>query len=277
MVTPATPDGRRLVYLSAVVAALGGLLFGYDIGVISGAILFIKTAFSLSSGGEEIVVSAVLLGSLMGAAAGGSLSDRFGRRGLLIAAAVVFGVGAVGAALAPGMAWLVIARIVAGMAIGVASFVAPLYISEIAPVSIRGKLVSTNQVALTSGIVISYLIDYAFSGAHAWRWMFALAAVPAAVFAGGLMLIPDSPRWLAARGSLDQARKVLERIRSPVQAAVEIKDIQRSVARQEGHWSELLTPALRPAMTVGIGLAIAQQITGINTIIYYAPTIFRFA
>ena len=277
MVTPAKSDGRRLVYLSTVVAALGGLLFGYDIGVISGAILFIKTAFSLSSGGEEIVVSAVLLGSLMGAAAGGSLSDRFGRRGLLIAAAVVFGVGAVGAALAPGMAWLVIARIVAGMAIGVASFVAPLYISEIAPVSIRGKLVSTNQVALTSGIVISYLIDYAFSGAHAWRWMFALAAVPAAVFAGGLMLIPDSPRWLAARGSLDQARKVLERIRSPVQAAVEIKDIQRSVARQEGHWSELLTPALRPAMTVGIGLAIAQQITGINTIIYYAPTIFRFA
>jgi sugar porter (SP) family MFS transporter len=277
MVKPARSDGRLLVYLSTVVAAVGGLLFGYDIGVISGAILFVKEAFSLSPGGEEIVVSSVLLGSLVGAAAGGSLSDRFGRRGLLIAAAIVFGAGAIGAALAPSMMWLVIARIVAGVAIGVASFVAPLYISEIAPVAIRGKLVSINQVALTTGIVISYLIDYAFSGAHAWRWMFALAAVPASVFAGGLMLIPDSPRWLAARGSLEKARKVLERIRRPDQAAIEIKDIQRSVAQQKGHWSELLTPALRPAMTVGIGLAVAQQVTGINTIIYYAPTIFRFA
>jgi SP family galactose:H+ symporter-like MFS transporter len=277
MVTPARFDGRRLVYLSAAVAALGGLLFGYDIGVISGAILFVKSAFSLSSAGEEIVVSSVLLGSLAGAGAGGSLSDRFGRRGLLIAAAGVFGAGAIGAALAPNMVSLVIARIVAGMAIGVASFVAPLYISEIAPVAIRGKLVSINQVALTTGIVISYLIDYAFSGAHAWRWMFALAVVPAAVFAGGLLLIPDSPRWLAARGSLDKARKVLERIRSPEQAAVELKDIQRSVAQQKGHWSELLSARLRPAMTIGIGLAIAQQVTGINTIIYYAPTIFRFA
>ena len=277
MVTPAKSDGRRLVYLSTMVAALGGLLFGYDIGVISGAILFVKAAFSLSPGGEEIVVSSVLLGSLAGAAAGGSLSDRFGRRGLLVVAAVVFGAGAIGAALAPNMVWLVIARILAGMAIGIASFVAPLYISEIAPVAIRGKLVSINQVALTTGIVISYLIDYAFSGAHAWRWMFALAAVPAAVFAGGLLLIPDSPRWLAARGSLDKARTVLERIRSPEQAAREIKVIQRSVAQQKAHWTELLNPLLRPAMTVGIGLAIAQQVTGINTIIYYAPTIFRFA
>jgi sugar porter (SP) family MFS transporter len=277
MMIPKRSDGRRLVYLSAVVAALGGLLFGYDIGVISGAILFVKTAFSLSPGGEEIVVSAVLLGSLVGAAAGGWLADRLGRRGLLIAAAGVFGAGAIAAALAPSMVWLVIARIVAGMAIGVASFVAPLYISEIAPVAIRGKLVSINQVALTTGIVISYLIDYAFSGAHAWRWMFALAAVPATVFAGGLMLIPDSPRWLAARGSLDMARKVLERIRSPEQAEIEIKDIQLSVAQQKGHWSELLSPPLRPAMIVGVGLAIAQQVTGINTIIYYAPTIFRYA
>ena len=135
------------------------------------------------------------------------------------------------------------------MAIGVASFVAPLYISEIAPVAICGKLVSINPVALTTGIAISYLIDYAFSGAHAWRWMFALAAVPATVLAAGLMLIPDSPRWLAARGSLDKTTKVLERIRSPAQAAVEIKNIQRSVAQQEGHWSALLSPLLGPAMT----------------------------
>ena len=277
MATPSTSDGMLLVYFATAVAALGGMLFGYDIGVISGAILFIKKAFSLSPGGEELVVSSVLLGSLVGAAAGGTLADRIGRRKLSIATAVVFGAAAIGAALAPSVVWFVIARLVAGLAIGIASFVGPLYISEIAPETVRGKLVSINQVALTSGIVISYLIDYAFSGNQSWRWMFALAAVPATVFAVGLMLVPDSPRWLAARGHLDQARDVLGRIRSPAQAAVEIKVIQHSVAQQQGHWSELLSPLLRPALVVGVGLAIAQQITGINTIIYYAPTIFRFA
>ena len=175
-------DATRFVYLAAAISALGGMLFGYDIGVISGAILFIKKDFTLSSGMEEVVVSSVLLGSLAGAAVGGMLADRFGRRKLLIVTAIVFGLGAIAAALAPGTGWLVAARLVGGTAIGVASFVAPLYISEIAPVDIRGKLVSINQVALTSGIVISYLIDYAFAGSQAWRWMFAIAAIPAAAF-----------------------------------------------------------------------------------------------
>ena len=253
------------------------MLFGYDIGVISGAILFIKKDFSLSSGMEEIVVSSVLLGSLAGAAAGGMLADRLGRRRLLIATAVIFGLGAIGAALAPDTALLVVARIVAGAAIGIASFVAPLYISEIAPVDIRGKLVSINQVALTSGIVISYLVDYAFAGSQAWRWMFAMAVIPASAFGIGLIFIPDSPRWLAGRGHLDQARAVLKRIRPPGKVDAELKDIQDSVSQQKGNWSELLSPPLRSAMIVGIGLAIAQQITGINTVIYYAPTIFKFA
>jgi MFS transporter, SP family, galactose:H+ symporter len=270
-------DGKRLVYLATAISALGGMLFGYDIGVISGAILFIKSDFSLSPGLEEIIVSSVLLGSLVGAVGGGLLADRLGRRRLLIAAAVVFALGAVGAALAPGTAWLVAARIVAGAAIGIASFVAPLYISEIAPVAIRGKLVSINQVALTSGIVISYGIDYAFAGSQAWRWMFALAVIPAAAFALGLMFIPESPRWLVGRGHVDQARAVLKRIRGPDQVEGELTEIQHSVAQQKGHWSELLGPRLRPAMIVGIGLAIAQQITGINTVIYYAPTILNFA
>ncbi len=253
------------------------MLFGYDIGVISGAILFIKSEFALSPLAEEIVISAVLLGSLLGAAAGGTLADRYGRRRMLIGTALVFGAGAIGAALAPGTVSLIVARLVAGTAIGIASFVSPLYISEIAPVAIRGKLVSVNQVALTSGIVLSYLVDYAFAASQDWRWMFALAAVPAALFAAGLMFIPDSPRWLAGRGHPDKALAVLQRIRSPEQAQAEIKDIRHSIAQQKGRWSELLTPALRPAMIVGVGLAIAQQVTGINTVIYYAPTIFKFA
>jgi SP family galactose:H+ symporter-like MFS transporter len=277
MTSKAKADGNRFVYLAAAISALGGMLFGYDIGVISGAILFIKKDFSLSPGMEEIVVSSVLLGSLLGAVSGGILADRLGRRRLLIITAVVFGLGAIGAALAPGTAWLVAARIVAGTAIGIASFVAPLYISEIAPVAIRGKLVSINQVAITCGIVVSYVIDYAFAESQAWRWMFALAVIPAAAFGIGLVFIPNSPRWLTARGHVDQARAVLKRIRGPAQVDGELDEIRHSVAQQKGHWSELLSPLLRPAMIVGVGLAIAQQITGINTVIYYAPTIFRFA
>lgn len=267
----------RFVYLATAVSALGGMLFGYDIGVISGAILFVQKAFSLSPGLEEIVVSSVLLGSLLGAMAGGALADRLGRRKLLIGTAVVFGVGAIGAALAPGTALLVVARVVAGVAIGITSFVAPLYISEIAPVKIRGKLVSVNQLAITVGIVISYLIDYAFADYGAWRWMFAMAVVPAAAFGVGLLFIPDSPRWLASRGHMDRARAVLGRIRRPEQVEGELGEIQHGLSQQKGNWSELLSASLRPAMIVGVGLAIAQQITGINTVIYYAPTIFRVA
>nr|WP_197495651.1 sugar porter family MFS transporter [Acidihalobacter yilgarnensis] len=277
MENKARTDGEYFVYLATAITALGGMLFGYDIGVISGAILFIKKAFSLSAGMEEIVVSSVLLGSLAGAAAGGILADHLGRRRLLIGTSIVFGLGAVGAALAPGTMWLITARIIAGIAIGIASFVAPLYISEIAPVAIRGKLVSINQLAITCGIVISYLVDYAFAASQAWRWMFAMAVVPAAAFGMGLFFIPDSPRWLAARGHEDQARAVLKRIRDPDEVECELDQIQQSVKKQKGNWSALFSPLLRMAMVVGVGLAIAQQITGINTVIYYAPTIFKFA
>ena len=273
----AADDGRKFVYLAAAVSALGGMLFGYDIGVISGAILFIKKDFSLSAGVEEIVVGSVLLGSLVGAAVGGILADSFGRRKLLMVTAFVFGLGAIAAALAPDSAWLIAARIVAGAAIGIASFVAPLYISEIAPVDIRGKLVSINQLALTGGIVVSYLIDYVFADTQAWRWMFAMALIPAAAFGFGLMFIPDSPRWLVSRGRAAQARVALTRIRPREEVEDELRRIQHSVGQQQANWSELLSPMLRSAMIVGVGLAIAQQITGINTVIYYAPTIFRLA
>lgn len=269
--------GLTLVYLATAISALGGMLFGYDIGVISGAILFIKKQFSLSAGAEEVVVSAVLLGSLVGAVVGGMVADRLGRRKLSIVTAAVFAAGAIGAALAPDTDWLIVARLVAGTATGVASFVAPLYISEIAPVTIRGKLVSINQVALTCGIVISYVVDYAFAGAQAWRWMFALALVPATAFEIGLFFIPDSPRWLVGRGRINEARAVLMRLREPAQAERELKEIRSGTAGQKGHWSELFDSKMRPAMIVGIGLAVAQQVTGINTVIYYAPTIFGYA
>jgi sugar porter (SP) family MFS transporter len=277
MKADAKAAAQQFVYLATAISALGGMLFGYDIGVISGAILFIKKDFSLSAGMQEIVVSSVLLGSLVGAAVGGILADSFGRRKLLMVTAFVFGLGAIAAALAPDTAWLIAARIVAGAAIGIASFVAPLYISEIAPVNIRGKLVSINQLVLTGGIVVSYLIDYLFADTQAWRWMFAIALIPAAAFGFGLMFIPDSPRWLVSRGRAAQARAALTRIRPPEEVEDELSRIQHSLGQQQANWSELLSPMLRSAMIVGVGLAIAQQITGINTVIYYAPTIFRIA
>ena len=166
---------------------------------------------------------------------------------------MVFGMGAAGAALSPGTAWLIAARIVAGVAIGVSSFVAPLYISEIAPVDIRGKLVSINQVALTTGIVVSYLIDYAFAGSEAWRWMFALAVIPAGAFGCGLLFIPDSPRWLVGQKQEDRAKAVLNRIRKPEEVQGELDAIKASLSKQKGSWSALLSPGLRPCDDRGRG------------------------
>jgi SP family galactose:H+ symporter-like MFS transporter len=270
-------DHSRFVYVAAAISALGGLLFGYDTGVISGAILFIKKDFALSATVEEIVVSAVLVGAVVGAAIGGRLADRLGRRKLLIVTATIFALAAIGTAIAPTVAWLLIGRIIVGWAIGVASFTAPLYISEVAPVNVRGRLVSFNQVALTAGIVISYLVDYALSGVEGWRMMFGLAAVPAATLGIGMFFMPDSPRWLASQGSVTRARQVLNRIRPTANVEQELSAIQKSLQLQGGDWRELFKPAVRPALVIGVGLAIFQQVTGINTVIYYAPTIFEFA
>jgi SP family galactose:H+ symporter-like MFS transporter len=266
----------RFVTVVSWISALAGLLFGYDTGVISGAILFVKVDFSLSTSQEEFVVAAVLVGAVIGAIIGGRLSDRFGRRNVLIQVALLFIIGAIGTALAPTPTWLAIGRVVVGIAIGVASFTAPLYISEVSPARVRGKLVSLNQLMITIGIVVSYLADYGFSGAREWRWMFGVAAVPALILAVGLIFVPESPRWLMSRGLVEQARKILSRIReSNVDA--EISEIALSLNKQEGGLREIFSAAVRPALVVGIGLAIFQQFTGINTVIYYAPTIFQFA
>lgn len=267
----------KFVYIAAAISALGGLLFGYDTGVISGAVLFIRQDFSLSPTSVEFVISCVLIGALLGAMGGGALADRYGRRRVIVATAALFVAGSIATALSPSVAWLIAGRIVVGAAIGVASFTAPLYISEVSPVAIRGRLVSINQLALTCGIVVSYLIDYALSGAHAWRWMFALAAVPAAMLGLGMLWLPESPRWLVGRRMTAAARTVLQRIRGTNDVDAELEAMQRDVAVEGGGWKELLAPLIRPALIVGVSLAVFQQVTGINTVIYYAPMIFQFA
>ena len=271
-------DKNVFVYFVASIAALAGLLFGYDTGVISGAILFIKDEFALSSFLEEIVVSAVLLGAFIGAAASGGVSDTIGRRQTIIITAVLFAAGAVGSALSQSVEWLIFCRLVIGLAIGVASFAAPLYISEVAPSEIRGALVSLNQLMITVGIVGSYIVDYAFSDTHSWRWMFAFGAVPATILLIGMVFLPQSPRWLLSRHLVKEAREILKRICTKKRDVdKEIDAINKTLKQEEGGWREVFAPWVRPMLVVGIGLAIIQQITGINTVIYYAPTIFEFA
>jgi SP family galactose:H+ symporter-like MFS transporter len=261
----------------SAISALAGLLFGYDTGVISGAILFVRKDFLLSTFQEEVVVSAVLLGAVAGAAFGGKLADALGRRTLLIQVAILFIIGAIGTALAPTPTLLAIGRVVVGVAIGIASFTAPLYISEVSPPAIRGKLVSLNQLMITLGIVVSYLADYGLADKEAWRWMFGLAAIPALILLIGLMFVPKSPRWLMGRSLDDQARAVLQKIRETTNVSAELAEIKADLSLQESGWRELLNPSLRLPLIIGIGLALFQQFTGINTVIYYAPTIFQLA
>jgi sugar porter (SP) family MFS transporter len=265
------------IFITAI-AALSGILFGYDTGVVSGAILFMNDEFHLSAHTNGIVVSAVLLGALMGALCSGQLADQLGRKKLLIADAIIFIVGTLATATGDSILSITIGRIIVGVAIGVASYVAPLYISEIAPAKYRGALVSLNQLAITIGILLSYVVDYYFAQFGAWRLMFAAGIIPALGFFIGLMYLPDSPRWIASRGETSKALSILERIHGNKElAANELTAIQDSLKHQKQSWRMLFSPAVRSTLTIGVGLAVIQQVTGINTIIYYAPTIFKMA
>ena len=276
---PTKSGNQAFVYLAAIFAALGGLLFGYDTGVISGAELFFRSQFALSTFALEVIVSGVLAGAAVGALIGGRLADLFGRRRLLIATAIIFAGGAILCALAESAAALVAGRIIVGFAIGLSSSGVPVYISEVAPAEARGWQVSLFQLAITVGILLAYLVDYAFAGIQGWRWMFGLAVVPAAIFGIGMLFLPESPRWLARRGRADAARAMLARIRGTTAIDEELLDIEQSATKapESGRLSDLFARSIRPALIVGIGLAIFQQITGINTVIYYAPLMIQSA
>jgi len=270
---------RRLVLRIASIAAMGGLLFGYDTGVISGALLFLAPQFKLSSLGQELVVSSVLAGCILGAAASGRLADLLGRRNLTIICAAVFFIGSLFCAAAQGVHSLVMGRVIIGLAIGVASFVVPLYISEISPPARRGALVSLNQLMITVGILVSYLVDDLFvHAAQSWRYMFLLGVAPALVLGIGMVFLPSSPRWLVLQGREDEAFSILKKTLGPAQAEGELMAM-RAVGQADsgGAMAELMAPWLRPALLIGLGIMFIQQATGINTVIYYAPTIFKMS
>jgi sugar porter (SP) family MFS transporter len=271
------PVGRAVVWTAAI-TALGGLLFGYDTGVVSGALLFLHTSFgNVSSFDKELVTGLLLVGAAVGAFASGKLADRIGRRPVILLTASVFVAGVLGAAFSPELWVLIAMRFVIGLAVGSASMAVPLYISEVAPPRVRGALVSFNQLALTMGILIAFLVDYALSSSAAWRLMFGLAAIPAVLLFVGMLTQAESPVWLVTHGRMEEARRVLVRVRSrDHDVDGEIAEIS-ALGERTSSYRELLRPDVRKVVVIGVLLAVFQQITGINTVIYYAPTLLHQA
>lgn len=287
----------RFLIMVTMVACIGGLLFGFDMAVVSGVLPFAQQQFSLSAFQEGWFVSSALVGCILGVAFSGELSDRFGRKRLLILSAVFFMFSAVGSAFLPSLPWIIAARIVGGFGVGIASNVVPLYISEIAPAAIRGRLVTCYQLAITMGILAAYLTNAGllrFSLAHqesadagwfhllyvheVWRGMFSIGALPALLFFLGLFLIPESPRWLILQGRRTEALAILAKISKNEQIAqADAKTISQNLVGEKGNYKDLLAPGMRKALLIGLLLPFLSQFSGINAIIYYGPSILKEA
>jgi sugar porter (SP) family MFS transporter len=260
------------------IAGLGGVLYGYDMGIIAAALIFVRTSFTLSTRMEEVVVSVVLIGAMLGAILGGTVADRFGRRATLIAGGVIFIIGSLLAPLSPDVWSLIAARMLLGLAIGFTSVTAPVYVSELAPPQSRGLLIGLYQFALTLGIALADLVGYWLAGAHAWRLMFGLGALPAALFLVLVVTVPESPRWLVARGRMLEAENILRTYTDEAGMLLLLNDIRNSLLiKMERRWSALWSPAVRKALFIAVGFTVLQQVTGINTVIYYGPQIFALA
>jgi len=274
----------------ASVAALGGFLFGYDSAVINGAVTAIGAHYHTAAGTLGFAVASALLGAAAGALAAGRVADSLGRRWAMRIAAVLFLVSAVGTALASSLAMLIVFRVIGGVGVGVASVIAPAYIAEIAPARIRGRLGSLQQLAIVLGIFAALLIDYVLetvaggseknlaAGLAAWRWMFLAMTVPAIIYGIGAFLIPESPRYLVAKGRLEEAGEVLRRVLGNIDIAGKLREIQRTIAREvKPTIRDLRGPALGllPIVWVGIGLSVFQQFVGINVIFYYSSVLWQ--
>ncbi len=266
-----------------LVATLGGLLFGYDTAVIAGAIGFLQKKFALGPALEGWAASCALLGCVIGVSISGIFSDRFGRKRLLILSGILFGASAIGTALPPNLTWFVIFRTIGGIGVGAASMASPMYIAEIAPARIRGRMVSVNQLAIVSGMLIIYFVNYLIARGgnelwnieYGWRWMFASGLVPSLLFLALLVSVPESPRWLSEQGRHDVALGILSRVNGSAGGALELKEIKKTAKTESSSLSELLRSGPPLVLIVGVALAVLQQVTGINVFLYYAPEIFK--
>jgi MFS transporter, SP family, galactose:H+ symporter len=275
-------QNKSLVYVIAGIAATGGLLFGFDTGVISGALPFLKQSWNLPSDEVEWITTAALVGAVLGAALSGRLTDIYGRKKIILVTSIIFGIGSImtGAADSPNfLAW---GRIVLGVAIGISSFTVPLYIAEISPTKIRGAVVSSFQLMITIGIVASYFSDLAFAdeaNPYSWRWMFYVGVFPALILFVGMYFLPETPRFLIGIGKEEEGRKVLQKLEEPAFVEEAISKIKEDIERDKDSvgWSELFKPWLKTSLFIAIGIMFVQQFVGINTVIYYAPTIFLIA
>lgn len=272
-----------LVYIIAIIAATGGLLFGFDTGVISGAIPFLQKDFGIDDSMIELITSAGLVGAIAGALFCGKVTDYLGRKKVILASAVIFAVGAVWSGIAPDSLNLILARLFLGVAIGVSSFAVPLYIAEISPTRIRGRLVSMFQLMITLGVLVSYLSDLFFadeSTVSCWRPMFYAGVLPALILLVGIFFMPESPRWLLSKQRNAEGLAILQKIEGEEAAAQLARSIGEEIERskdESSRWSELLKPALRMPLMIAVGIMFFQQFVGINTVIYYSPKIFFMA
>lgn len=266
------------LYIVAIVASLGGLLSGYDTGVISGALLFINETWVLPDTLQGFLVSSVLIGAVIGAATNGILADIFGRKKIIMATAVIFILGSILCAFAPNVYVLILSRIFVGFAVGIVNFVVPLYLSEVSPKNLRGTLVSLYQWAITAGILFSYFINAVFAQAvYNWRWMLFAGVVPGLVLFIGMCFMSDTPRWLVSKNRDDEAKKVFSKIEPDIEPEKEIAEIKETLVDNRQEKAFRLKKWMIMPFVVGIGIMFAQICTGINTIIYYAPTIFKTA
>lgn len=271
------------VLMMAIVAATGGLLFGFDTGVISGAIPFLKQYWHLQDADVEWITTTVLVGAIIGAIVSGKLSDYLGRKTMIIFNAIIFAIAAVGCTYAPSVTVLIIMRILIGFAIGITSFVVPMYIAEVSPMRRRGALVTLNQLMITIGILLSYVSDYLISNDNnpsSWRNMFAVGFVPAVVLLTGMFFLPETPRWLMSKGKWEKGKKVLENIEDADRFEQSLRELEEdTVFAKNTHVTAggIMKPWLRTALIITIGIFFFQQFSGVNTIIYYSPIIFQMA
>jgi major inositol transporter-like SP family MFS transporter len=268
-----------------VISTLGGLLFGYDTGVISGALLYMNDSLNMNAVEEATVVSALLFpGAAVGALLGGRLADRLGRRATLLICALLFLFGAIGCAMAPSVGFMVVARVLLGLGVGAAAVTCPLYLAEMAPSHLRGRMVTINELMIVTGQMLAFainaLLDTLVHDTEVWRTMLGVASIPAVALLIGMLMLPESPRWYALRDRPSDSRRILHLSRSPEEAEREFNEIvaaSGAAQKERGHvWRDLkANPWMRRLLWIGIGLAIVQQATGINTVNYYAPTILE--